>query len=569
MTKPLRCPDCLTVNEPGAGACRACGRRLDAHLPLDPSAVTLRRVMGGGIFTAVPPPAGKDHPAKGHEHASGAAQAQIEVAPEDGADAQLASLTDRLVKDAAAAGERFKPYRPTGHARPLSAEAKKAITRSLQEAATAIKEKRLEQAAHEILKAIARDDTDARTWALLGGTYLRLNRPYKAAVGFMRALELDPESQQAGLGLARAFRAAGDLPGCRQVLDQVVASHPHSADSWAERGLALEDLHDLPEAVRSYDMALKVNPDHRAAKERQGALAPLVEREPLPPRAAIAGPEAVASEGVPPPAAAGAEGDEELPDFTDLAALPEKPRAAAAAEAGRPSRVRTHVDGLDEALGGGIPWGHVVLIQGAPGTLKSSLGFAILLQNAVRDGRHGVYVSLEERASSLLKQMGSLGLRLSVDKGSLVVLDPRTAKGILAERKDWIEGFQHALAAIRAERGLDLVVIDSLEALEVLAQFKDHRREMYRLFEWLRDLGVTAFLVTERPDWVIGGHVIQGRWDEDFLADGLIHLRQQIESDRDVRRRLRVVKMRGTGHETSYLDLVLDDGRFKVTRPAR
>src|SRR2546427_5180868 len=113
----------------------------------------------------------------------------------------------------------------------------------------------------------------------------------------------------------------------------------------------------------------------------------------------------------------------------------------------RPARVRTFVEGLDETLEGGVPWGHVVLIEGAPGTMKSSLGFSILLQNAARAGLHCLYLSLEERGSSLLKQMGSLGLHLEVPKGSLVVLDPRSATNLLGEKKDCLE--RH-LAGVRS-----------------------------------------------------------------------------------------------------------------------
>src|SRR5207237_1139508 len=207
---------------------------------------------------------------------------------------------------------------------------------------------------------------------------------------------------------------------------------------------------------------------------------------------------------------------------------------------------------------GGIPWGHLVLIEGAPGTMKSSLAFSILLHNAAKEGLHCLYLSLEERASSLLRQMGSLGLKLDVPKGSLIVLDPRTAADILAERTDWVEALEKGIRAIKEKRGLDLIVIDSLEALEVLAKFKDRRREMYRLFEWLRDLAVTSFVITERPDWLIAGHVLQGRWDEDFLADGVIQLRMHMVSDLEAQRRLRVVKMRGTKHDTGYLPMVLD-----------
>jgi len=129
-----------------------------------------------------------------------------------------------------------------------------------------------------------------------------------------------------------------------------------------------------------------------------------------------------------------------------------------------------------------------------------------------------------------------------------------------------VDALEAGIKSIKEKRGLDLIVIDSLEALEVLAKFKDRRREMYRLFEWLRDLAVTSFVVTERPDWLIAGHVLQGRWDEDFLADGVIQLRIHMVSDLEAQRRLRVVKMRGTKHETGYLAMVLDDGRFRVTR---
>jgi len=198
--------------------------------------------------------------------------------------------------------------------------------------------------------------------------------------------------------------------------------------------------------------------------------------------------------------------------------------------------------------------------------MKSSLAFSILLHNATREGLHCLYLSLEERTSSLLKQMGSLGLKLEVPRGSLVVLDPKTASNLFGERSDWIEALQAGIASIKAQRGLDLIVIDSLEALEVLAKFKDRRREMYRLFEWLRDQDLTSFVITERPDWIVAGHVLQGRWDEDFLADGVVHLRIHMVSDLDAQRRLRVVKMRGSRHETGYLAMVLDEGRFRVTR---
>src|SRR5213078_1647629 len=368
------------------------------------------------------------------------------------------------------------------------------------------------------------------------------------------SLELSPKDEQAWLGLGRVLRFLDELPTAASVLERATRIHPDHADIWAERGLVVASMQKLPEALRSLGKALDLRPDHRVALAKRAEVEALIQEQGAAElEAELAAPPEPPATNQPATEDAAFAGDilqeieeaihEETRKLARESSDEMKPEPAAPPpEAPRPPHVRTFVEGLDETMEGGIPWGHLVLIEGAPGTMKSSLAFSILLHNAAKEGLHCLYLSLEERASSLLRQMGSLGLKLDVPKGSLIVLDPRTAADILAER------------------------IDCLEALEVLAKFKDRRREMYRLFEWLRDLAVTSFVITERPDWLIAGHVLQGRWDEDFLADGVIQLRIHMVSDLEAQRRLRVVKMRGTKHETGYLAMVLDDGRFRVTR---
>ena len=59
-------------------------------------------------------------------------------------------------------------------------------------------------------------------------------------------------------------------------------------------------------------------------------------------------------------------------------------------------RIPTYIMGLDEQMQGGIPKGHLCLVAGSSGSMKSSLGFA-MLYNVVLEGRtFGIYVTLEQ-----------------------------------------------------------------------------------------------------------------------------------------------------------------------------
>lgn len=230
-------------------------------------------------------------------------------------------------------------------------------------------------------------------------------------------------------------------------------------------------------------------------------------------------------------------------------------------------RIQTHIAGLDQALGGGIPRGYVVIVEGAPGTMKSSLAFWVLARDGVDDGRRGLYVTCEESSGSLLRQMGALGLDLEAAAPHVRILDAAMLGRKLAKPKtDWLKALRSTVESVRKDHPFDLLVIDSLEALSVMARFADRRQELFRLFEWLRDLGLTTFVIAERPDYVVHGNVLQGRYDENFLADGVLTLRLHMISDLDVQRRIRIVKMRGTKHETGYLALHVGDGELQVGR---
>src|SRR3989304_5985475 len=233
-------------------------------------------------------------------------------------------------------------------------------------------------------------------------------------------------------------------------------------------------------------------------------------------------------------------------------------------------RVATFVDGLDEILNGGVPAGSVVLLTGAPGTMKTSLTYSILHGNALQRTK-GRYVSLEQGRESLVDHLSGLGMRPSETEGDLSILDLATLRKKLpgSPSQPWMDLFRMYAQGMRTSFPYELLVLDSLDALEILAKFKDVRRELFELIKWLRSLSCTTFLLGELPANAHGPveapRTSFAKHKEEYLADGIVHLRMAAQGPFGMERQLRVVKMRGTRHNADYHALVFEDG-FKGTR---
>src|SRR6266511_1876801 len=87
-----------------------------------------------------------------------------------------------------------------------------------------------------------------------------------------------------------------------------------------------------------------------------------------------------------------------------------------------PMPAKTGVAGLDEVLSGGLPKGRLYLIQGNPGSGKTTLALQFLLEGA-RHGEPGLYITLSESKRELQAVAASHGW--SLDPLTLFELDPR------------------------------------------------------------------------------------------------------------------------------------------------
>lgn len=234
-------------------------------------------------------------------------------------------------------------------------------------------------------------------------------------------------------------------------------------------------------------------------------------------------------------------------------------------------KVHTYIEGFDEILGGGVPQGAVVLVSGLPGTMKSTLTYSLLYQNARSRGAKALYVSLEQTRVSLDQQMAAMGFDIESVRDHLRILDVTAIRKEIGRgaTKPWMDFLRRTLETRKSIDGVDLVVLDSLEALDVLAKFGDRRAELFHFFEWLRDLGATSFVLTEAaPEPIplgLGADSGQAHRDASFLADGVIQLSLHPVNDVDVQRRLRIVKMRSANHKTGAYAMVFDGGRFQIT----
>ena len=227
-------------------------------------------------------------------------------------------------------------------------------------------------------------------------------------------------------------------------------------------------------------------------------------------------------------------------------------------------RIPTFVKGLDERMEGGIPVGHMVLICGRAGSMKSTLAFNIVWNAAKARNLRSIFISLEVRADSLLRQMRKFGMDITgMDQIMLMDLSKlRTSKelSISSTQQDWMPAILRGIAAYRQNFGCDLVVIDSLDALYTLSAIDNPRVKLYHFIEGLRDLGLTALIVSEMRD----AENKFGQFGvESFLADGIIHIDLAREG-RSVGRFIGIAKMRETNHVQGYFPLIADKTGFRI-----
>lgn len=215
------------------------------------------------------------------------------------------------------------------------------------------------------------------------------------------------------------------------------------------------------------------------------------------------------------------------------------------------------IAGFDQITDGGLPTGRPTLVCGGPGCGKTIFAIEFLVRGAER-GEPGVFVSFEEPAHDLTRNMAALGFDLAslVEQKLLAIdyvhLDPSEIEEAGGYSLDGLfVRLQHAIDAIGAKR----VAIDTLEVLfATLQDSATLRAETQRLFRFLKERGLTTVVTAEA-----GTQSLTRQGLEEYVSDCVISLTQRVQ-DQSATRYLRIVKYRGSGHGTNEYPFLIDQG---------
>ncbi|HET9954685.1 MAG TPA: circadian clock protein KaiC [Polyangiaceae bacterium] len=222
----------------------------------------------------------------------------------------------------------------------------------------------------------------------------------------------------------------------------------------------------------------------------------------------------------------------------------------------------TGIDGFDEITNGGLPRGRPTLVCGGAGCGKTLFGMHFLVHGATRYNENGVFLAFEEREQDLIENVGSLGFDLNDLVGrKLLALDHiQVDPSEIEENGEYdLEGLFLRLELAIDSVGAKRVVIDTLET--VFGGLKNQtilRSELRRLFQWLKDKGVSAIITAERGDGTLTRHGL-----EEYVSDCVVMLDHRV-TEQISTRRIRVVKYRGTTHGTNEYPFLIDKSGISV-----
>lgn len=223
----------------------------------------------------------------------------------------------------------------------------------------------------------------------------------------------------------------------------------------------------------------------------------------------------------------------------------------------------TGAAGLDEILSGGLSQGRLFLLEGSPGTGKTTLATQFLLAGAAA-GERGLYITLSETEEELRDGAASHGWSFgpNFEVFELVppesLLDDEQQQSLLyssdLELGETTKRIFEVFERVKPAR----VVLDSLSEIRLLAQSSlRYRRQILALKHYFSHNDATVMMLDDLTADVTDKTVHS-------VAHAVIRLEELSPTYGAERRRLRVLKYRGRRYRGGYHDFVIDTGGVRV-----
>lgn len=206
-------------------------------------------------------------------------------------------------------------------------------------------------------------------------------------------------------------------------------------------------------------------------------------------------------------------------------------------------RLSTGISELDKMMRGGMPRATATLVTGTPGTGKTVAGVSFL-HAGLEAGETCLLVTFEESPEQILRGADGFGYGFSqhMQAGRLHIMHVSPVELDVDEHLALI---QSKVRDVRASR----VVVDSISSFELgMTDKVKYTDYIWALTDYFKTLGTTVYLTNEASS--DGQAFDMTRTHVSYVADNIILLRAY-ETEDSIRRSLRVVKMRSSGHDES------------------
>lgn len=228
------------------------------------------------------------------------------------------------------------------------------------------------------------------------------------------------------------------------------------------------------------------------------------------------------------------------------------------ADAEADDRLSTGVSGLDDILNGGFPRNHLYLIDGSPGTGKTTVALQLLLDGAKR-GEKGLYITLSESQAELVGIAQSHNWQLDgVEVFELNAHEEDDNYTIFHPSEIELQRTVDAVLEVVNKLNPRRVVFDSLSEMRLLARDPlRFRRQILSLKQFFSGRDCTVFLLDDKTG-------AESDLQLHSLAHGVLVLEHVALDYGEERRRLEITKLRGSRFRGGYHDFRIHTGGVAV-----